>query len=139
MKANVKKDIMLGLYVAVGLLLFIGVVYFIGSRQSLFGSSIKIHAIFNDVSGLQSGNNVRLSGIKIGTVESVDIISDSSVNVTMLIDKSSSQFVKKDAFAAIESNGLMGNKVVSISPGSVQARQIQDGDEIRTEQSSRLR
>ena len=132
MKTSINKDIVLGLYITIGLLLFIGAIYFIGSQQGMFGSTIRIHAVFNDVSGLKAGNNVRMSGIKIGTVENIRIISDSSVTVSLLIDKNASQFVKKDAYAVIESNGLMGNKVVSISPGSTQSVHIENNDKIQS-------
>lgn len=130
MKASAQKNIVLGVFVTLGVLLLIGAIYFIGARQNLFGSVTKINAVFNNVSGLQVGNNVRFSGINVGTVESINIISDSSVRVTFVLDQSASKFIKKDAEASIGSAGLMGNKIVSISAGSPDAEAIEDGDEI---------
>ena len=130
MKPTLQKNIILGVFVTLGVLLFMGAIYFIGAQQNLFGSVTRVHAVFNNVSGLQVGNNVRFSGINVGTVESIDIISDSSVRVTFVLDQSAGKFIKKDAEASIGSAGLMGNKIVSISAGSPDVGSIEDGDEI---------
>lgn len=132
MKKDTKKNISLGIFIIAGLLLLIAVVYYIGSSQQLFGDKVKITATFKNVSGLQSGNTIRFSGIKIGTVKRVEIASDSTASAVLMISSSSSQFIKKDAYATIVSDGLMGNKIVSISSGSTEARSIEDGDTIRT-------
>ena len=129
-KASLHKNIILGVFITLGVLLFIGVIYFIGARQNLFGTVTRIHAVFNNVSGLQVGNNVRFSGINVGTVESINIISDSSVRVTFVLEQNASRFIKKDAEASIGSAGLMGNKIVSISSGSIDENPVEDGDEI---------
>ena len=130
MNKKVTRNIQLGIFLIVGTILFIAIIYYLGSRQNLFGSSTRIFAIFNDVSGLKEGNNVRFAGINVGTVEEIDIISDSTVKVTMLIDESASQYIKEDSKATIESEGLMGSKIVSITSGSTAAPSIDEGDQL---------
>lgn len=134
MDKKVRKDITLGIFITVGLLLFVGLVYYIGSRQQLFGDRVKLTALFKNVSGLQPGNNVLFSGIKIGTVKDIEIASDSTARVTLYISEEVSQFIKKDSYATIESEGLMGNKVVSISSGAATSATIEDGDQIRAKE-----
>lgn len=124
MSKKTNKNFKLGLFVTIGILIFIVTIYYIGSQQSLFGSSVRVSAYFKNVGGLQVGNNVRYSGISIGTVESISIVSDTKIRVSMLIDEDASQFIKKDAEASIGSEGLMGNKVISISSGSEKAAPI---------------
>jgi phospholipid/cholesterol/gamma-HCH transport system substrate-binding protein len=68
----------------------------------------------------------------VGTVAGVEIITDSTVQVTMLINRDAAKFIKKDALASIGSEGLMGDRIVTIASGSVDARPIDDGDQIRT-------
>lgn len=80
------RNIRLGLFIATGTVLLVAALYLIGNKQNLFGSTFKISAQFKNVNGLMSGNNVRFGGIDIGTVKSVEIISDSSVNVVMIIN-----------------------------------------------------
>lgn len=118
MNIKTNKNIKLGLFILIGVLIFVVTIYYVGSQQSLFKSTVKIDTYFKNVGGLQVGNNVRYAGINIGTVKSISIISDSKVRVSMVVSSSASQFIKQDAEVSIGSEGLMGNKVVSISSGS---------------------
>ncbi|MEP7236798.1 MAG: MlaD family protein, partial [Ferruginibacter sp.] len=108
----------LGMFVIIGLVLFVGTIYFVGKQKNLFGSTFKLKAEFKTVSGLKEGNNVRFSGINIGTVDGIELITDTSVMVDLIIKKDVQQFIKTDAVASIGSDGLMGDKVLTISPGS---------------------
>ncbi|MBS0000531.1 MAG: MCE family protein [Cyclobacteriaceae bacterium] len=132
MKKKTRNDIALGFFVIIGLLIFIIVIYYMGKQTQLLGTNLKVTSVFNNVSGLKSGNNVRFSGIKVGIVDQLEIISDSSVEVTMIIEKDAARFIKKDGFATIESEGLMGNKIVTISGGSSLSTGIEDGDNINS-------
>lgn len=134
MKKNVTKDIRLGIFVTVGLLLFIGALYFVGKKQGMFSKTFRVCAVFSDVSGLRVGNNVRFSGINLGIIESIDIITDTTVRVDMTLDESARRFIKVDARASIGSEGLMGNKIVSISPGTNGKKAIENNGYMATTQ-----
>jgi phospholipid/cholesterol/gamma-HCH transport system substrate-binding protein len=108
----------LGVFVIIGILLFMISVYLIGQNQNLFTKTFELKSYFNNVSGLTVGNNVRFSGINIGTVKSIDFVSDSSVVVTAVIREEVQKYIKTDAIASIGSDGLMGDKVLTISPGT---------------------
>ncbi len=120
----------LGMFVTIGLLLFILAVYFIGKQQNLFGSTFNITSQFKTVSGLEVGNNVRFSGINIGTVEEIRLINDSSVVVSMVIKDEVRKFIKTDARTSIGSDGLMGDKVLTISPGVKSQKEIENGGQL---------
>ncbi|OXE98936.1 phospholipid/cholesterol/gamma-HCH transport system substrate-binding protein [Flavobacterium araucananum] len=120
----------LGMFVTIGLLLFIMAIYFIGKQKNLFGSTFNITSQFKTVSGLEVGNNVRFSGINIGTVEEIRLINDSSVVVSMVIKDEVREFIKTDARASIGSDGLMGDKVLTISPGVKSQKVIENGGAI---------
>jgi phospholipid/cholesterol/gamma-HCH transport system substrate-binding protein len=113
----------LGMFVSIGLLLFIMAIYFIGKQKNLFGSTFRITSTFKTVSGLEIGNNVRFSGINVGTVEEIQLVNDSSVTVAMVMKEEVREFIKTDAKATIGSDGLMGDKVLTITPG-VKSRKI---------------
>ena len=108
----------LGMFVMIGLALFIGTIYFVGKQKNLFGNTFHLKAQFKTVSGLKEGNNVRFSGINVGTVDGIELITDTSVLVSLVIKKSVQKFIKTDAVASIGSDGLMGDKVLTISPGN---------------------
>lgn len=118
----------LGLFVTIGTVLFILAIYLLGRQKNLFGTNFELNTIVTNVSGLQVGNNVRYSGIKVGTVENIQIMNDTLVRIEMIIDNNVKQFIKKDSKAVIGSEGLMGNKLVDILPGSVNGPQVKSGD-----------
>ena len=129
------NNIRLGLFVLVGTLFIIIGMYFIGSKQNLFSSTFKLYADFKNVNGLMDGNNVRFNGINVGTVESIKIINDTTLRVTMIIKKKSNEFIKQNAIARIGTDGLMGNKLINLSPSNMPSQVVQDGDRIQTLQN----
>lgn len=108
----------LGMFVIIGLILFVFSVYFVGKQQNMFGSTFQLKSRFKTVSGLKVGNNVRFSGINVGTVSQIELATDTSVVVILVIQKEVQKFIKTDAMASIGSDGLMGDKVLTISPGT---------------------
>ncbi|MES2627587.1 MAG: MlaD family protein [Bacteroidota bacterium] len=108
----------LGLFVALGFVLFVAAIFYIGQQKNMFGSTFRIRTQFKSVSGLMVGNNVRFSGINVGTVEDIRILTDTSVLVTLILEKDVQKFIKSDATASIASEGLMGDRMIAISPGS---------------------
>lgn len=120
----------LGMFVLTGLVLFFATIYFVGKQKNLFGSTFHLKTEFKTVSGLQVGNNVRFSGINIGTVSEIDLITDSSVMVVLVMQDDVQKFIKTDATASIGSDGLMGDKILMISPGTVSRNTVKDNDQI---------
>lgn len=132
MKKNTGNKIKLGMFITAGLFLFICAIYYIGKKQQMFNSSFRVNGIFKDVRGLEIGNNVRFAGIDVGVVEDMEIVTDSTVKVGLVIDEAARKFIKKDAKATIGSDGLMGNKILVIIPGTVGQKVIKDNDYIAT-------
>ena len=98
----------------------------------MFNATFRISGVFKDISGLQVGNNVRFSGINVGVVEDIEMIADTAVKVDLVIDEKARKFIKKDAKGIISSDGLMGSKIVIITPGTTGMKEIQDADVIAT-------
>lgn len=117
----------LGMFVTIGLVVFILAIYLIGKQQNLFGSTFELQSKFKNVSGLKVGNQVRFSGISIGTIDAIDIVDDSTVIVKAKIDDEIRKFIKTDAKASIGSDGLMGDKILTISPGTSSNKNVTDG------------
>jgi phospholipid/cholesterol/gamma-HCH transport system substrate-binding protein len=128
MERSTSRTIRLGILVLTGTLIFTVAVYLIGQKQDMFRNTFTIRAVFNNVNGLQRGNNVRFSGINVGSVMAVDIQNDSTVEVTLRIREDVRKFIRKDALVTIGTDGLMGNMLVNITPGSSHADIIDDND-----------
>lgn len=132
MNKETRQGIRLGIFVLAGTLFLIAALYLIGNKRNLFGNTFTVRAEFHDVNGLVPGNNVRFSGIDVGTVESVEAISGSKVTVTMIIEEKYKAFIRKNAVAAIGTDGLMGNKLVNIHSTEDSGPWIKDGDVLAT-------
>lgn len=122
----------LGMFVIIGLILFVIAIYFVGKQQNLFGETFHLKSKFKTVSGLKVGNNVRFSGINVGTVSEIELITDSTVVVSLLMEKDVQKFIKKDAIASIGSDGLVGDKVLTVSPGTSSQEMVKDNDFIKS-------
>jgi phospholipid/cholesterol/gamma-HCH transport system substrate-binding protein len=127
---EISKNIKVGIFVLIGTGLLIIALYLIGTKQNLFGSTFELQAKFKNVNGLMTGNNVRFTGIDVGTVKRVEIINDSTVNVVMIIESKVKPFIKKNAVASVGSDGLMGNKLINITSIDIHAPIVEDGDNI---------
>ena len=125
-----KFKVRLGLFIAGGLMIFVVAVFIIGKQKNLFVPVYRLTTTFYNVSGLQVGNNIRFSGINVGTVDNIKIINDSTVQVDMLIQKNVQQFIKADCEAAIGSAGLIGDRILIITQGSSDAPLAKDGQQI---------
>jgi phospholipid/cholesterol/gamma-HCH transport system substrate-binding protein len=122
----------LGLFVAGGLALFVLAIFIIGKQKNLFNPVFKLTTTFYNVSGLQVGNNIRFSGIVVGTVDNIGIINDSTVRVDMLIRKEVMQFIKSDSEVAVGSEGLIGDRLLTISQGSFDAPLVREGEQLES-------
>jgi len=127
-----KFKIRLGLFVAGGLALFVIAIFIIGKQKNLFNPVFKITSTFHNVGGLQIGNNVRFSGINVGTVDNIVIINDSTVRADLIIKEEVRQFIKSDCRVAIGSEGVIGDKLVTISQGSAEAPLVKEGQRLES-------
>jgi phospholipid/cholesterol/gamma-HCH transport system substrate-binding protein len=120
----------LGMFIVGGIAVFVFAIFIIGKQQNLFDPVFKITTNFLNVSGLQVGNNVRFSGITVGSVDNITIINDSTVQVDLMIKKSVQQFIKADSEASIGSEGIIGDRVVIITQGSSEGKTAENGQHI---------
>ncbi|MBV9986278.1 MAG: MCE family protein [Chitinophagaceae bacterium] len=130
MKLLASQKMKTGALVLTGVILLVLAIFVIGSQKNLFANTFNLQVKYRNVSGLQAGNAVRLTGINVGTVESVRIVNDSTVNVVLAIQKSVQKFIRLDDYATIGSDGLMGDKIVLIEHGNDSAAIVKNNDYI---------
>lgn len=129
------NNIKLGALVVVTVIAMMIGLYLIGDKKNLFGDTFMITAKFNDVSGLVAGNNVRFGGIDVGTVEKVEVLSDTSILVYMIIDEKYHKNIHLNSIAMLSSDGMMGNKLVAISSSGVASPPVKEYHMIKSRNS----
>jgi phospholipid/cholesterol/gamma-HCH transport system substrate-binding protein len=122
----------LGVFIVAGLFLLILGLYLIGRDSNLFSRNYVLKASFEHVQGLTSGNNIRYAGIQVGTVKKVAILNDSCIEVTMLIEEHMQDFIRVNDVVSISTDGLMGNKMMQITPSKDGSAFARNGDFLRT-------
>jgi phospholipid/cholesterol/gamma-HCH transport system substrate-binding protein len=122
----------LGVFVVVGLLLFAAGIFLIGNRRLLFERSFEIWTEFTTVTGLQQGATVRVSGKDAGEVLDIEVPPDPSkkFRVKMRIVEDLHPLVRKNSVASIQTDGLVGNKFLSVSSGTKEAPEVSPGSTI---------
>lgn len=123
-----------GIFVLVGLVVFLGIIYMLGARARLFEARYSIYAEFTEVGGLQEGATVRLAGVQIGRVSAVELPPQpgGKVRVEMKIATQFADRIRKDSEARIQTQGLLGDRIVEITVGGAQAAAVQPGEILKS-------
>ncbi len=130
-----KRAVIVGLFVFLGFAFLIAGTLMVGNLHETFTNKMEIVSLFDDVGGLQKGNNVWFSGVKIGTVSDLNFHGKSQVEVHLKIDKKAQQYIRKDAKVKLSSDGLIGNKILVIYGGTERFPEIQEGDTLEVEKT----
>ena len=128
MEPNKNKKLAIALFIISGFLLFTIAIFVIGSKENLFTPTFQLKSEFETVSGLKNGSSVRFNGISVGKVDAIDIQGTNKVLVVMRLEKNVQKYIKKDSKATVSSEGLVGNKVIEITSGSVQSPSVDDNE-----------
>jgi phospholipid/cholesterol/gamma-HCH transport system substrate-binding protein len=132
MQTTNSQKLRTGIFAAIGIVILMAGIFIIGKKKNLFGDTFHIYGTFNNVGGLQEGNNIRFAGINVGTVQDISIISDTLIRVDMVLQKKIRAFLKSNSFASIGSDGLMGDKLITITPGTANNVLLPSGGKILT-------
>lgn len=133
-----KNNIKLGAFVLLGLVLMILAFFIIGKNKNLFGNEFKLMVRFSNLNGLTEGNNVLFSGLQAGTVKEIELINDSTIEVTMQINSKVKTFINKNAVAAVGTEGLIGNKVINITPVKGISEKVNEGDMLQAKNMANM-
>ena len=130
-----KHAVIVGLFIFLGIVFLLSAILIVGDLRETFNRKMQVVSLFDDVGGLQKGNNIWLSGVKIGTVSNLNFFGKSQVEVTMNIEKKAQRFIPKDALVKISNDGLIGNKILVVYGGSEKLSRVQEGDTLAVEKT----
>ena len=132
MRNDNQKSVIVGIFVLVGIAILVAGIMTLGGQQKRFVQNFRLRAVFDDVAGLQTGNNVWFSGVKIGTVRKINFYGDSQVEIEMNVEEKVREYIHKDSKATISSDGLIGNKIIVLYGGTTQTPAVEDGDRMES-------
>src|SRR5580704_8360882 len=132
MKPSVSEKIKTGAFVAVSLLILLVIIVLIGKQQKLFSKNFTMRANFRNVNGLIIGNYVRFGGINVGIVDNIIIKNDTTIQVDLRLEDKVKPYLRTDALASISSDGLMGDKLIQIFPGSDSTPLLGEGGQLKS-------
>ncbi len=123
----------LGIFIFIGSTLLVIGIFMLGNKEALFKPTFTVKAYFHNVEGLRSGSPVKLSGIDAGAVQDIKVVGDtvSLIEVKMRLLEEISHFIRVDTQAEIQTEGLVGNKFVSLKIGDTNSELVSDGGVIQ--------
>ncbi|MBV8251879.1 MAG: MCE family protein [Chitinophaga sp.] len=127
-KASRKHIITVGIFSFIAIVIFVAGILTLGEQHKSFERKFTIKGVFDDVNGLKLGDNIWISGVKVGIVNQIDLTDDGIVLITMNIEKKSRRFIHKNSAVKIGTDGLIGNKIIVIYGGTKNSPVIEDND-----------
>ena len=126
----------LGIFIFIGSTLLVLGIFMLGNKEALFKPTFIVKAYFRNIEGLRNGAPVKLSGIDAGAVQNIKVVGDtvSSIEVSMRLLKEIGHFIRVDTQAEIQTEGLVGNKYVSLRIGDSKSELVKDGGVIRAKE-----
>jgi phospholipid/cholesterol/gamma-HCH transport system substrate-binding protein len=118
---KIRNELKAGFFVLISFILIASLILVMGRERQIFAKQSEFYALFNDVKGLSAGAPVRMGGIPVGRVEKVGFSKDAGdlrVQVKLLVNNSYLDRVRVDSRVTIDTQGLLGDRFVSISSGA---------------------
>lgn len=134
-------NVRVGIFLAIGLAIAATAILALGSKSGLLEGKATLYVHFADINGLVAGAPVRLAGLDVGTVQRIEFPDDpgkTEAQVTLSVKSKYLPRIRRDSVAFVDSKGLLGDKIINISLGSVKTEQLKDGDTLRTKQAPSL-
>jgi phospholipid/cholesterol/gamma-HCH transport system substrate-binding protein len=118
-----------GLFLCLGLGFFTAILFLIGNRHDVFGKHVVFYSEFADVSGLPSGAEIRVAGLEAGEVKNIRIPSSpaSKFRLALQVKASARGMIRTDSVVSIRTEGIVGDKYISIQEGTSKAAEAPDG------------
>jgi phospholipid/cholesterol/gamma-HCH transport system substrate-binding protein len=124
-----RRELLVGAFVFLALIGGLTVIILFGRERHVFEKRVALHTAFTDVAGLRTGAPVWLAGVSVGRVTRVWVGQPGSklVQVDLEVSHSMLSRIRADSVASIGTQGLLGDKIVEISIGSLEAAPIAPG------------
>ncbi len=117
-------------FVLISLIFLLLAFFFVGKKRGMFEKDYRLRTILNEGYGLTPGTIVKLAGIEVGTVDSVNFTPENKVAVVMKIRKKFQEKIRSNSSVSITREGLAGDKFLNITLGAINSAVLEDEDRI---------
>ncbi len=141
MERDFGRDLRVGLFLVMSVVLLSFFVFMLGGQDGMFKERYKLHSAFTETSGLRDGAVVRLAGIDVGEVSLISFPADTSVKaiqVEMEVMVQYQERIRADSVGTIETEGMLGDKYISITVGTPSEPALADGADLPVEEGTSL-
>lgn len=141
MRDESKQNLRVGLLTLVALALIAFTILMVGKRQQLFSHHTHYFTNFDNVTGLDKGSPVKLDGVTVGFIDKIILPtnpSETEIRVNFAIDSRYTERIRQDSKVSIRSMGLLGDRYLNISAGSVAVKRILEGAEVPSKAPAEL-
>ena len=122
-----KLEIVVGVFVLVGMLCLAFLSIKLGKLEMIGGDVYEVEAQFTSASGLKPGSTIEIAGVEVGRVRGITLIADRA-RVKLAVNNTVKLYT--DTFASIKTRGIIGEKFLALSPGGG-GDPLKPGDTIR--------
>ncbi len=140
-RANRKTKLLVGSFAVAFVVVVALTLLMAGDDLALFRKKSQYFVVFRDASGLQAGAPVKIGGVTVGNVDAVVIDSSDDppkVVTTLTIFSPHNDLVRLDSVAQLETQGVLGDKFVAVTPGSADEKKLSEGDFLRAKNNIEL-
>lgn len=122
-----KIEMGVGCFILLGLCAVLYLAIQLGGARLLGGDTYQLKAQFSSAAGVNAGSRVEISGVRVGTVTSVEL--DAMYFALVVLELPRSIAIDEDAIASVKTSGLIGDRFIELSPGGSDSM-LNDGDYI---------
>ena len=125
---RINIEVIVGIFFIAGIVSFAWLTVMLGGKSILNTSNYELTASFTSSAGLKNGAPVEIAGVAVGKIVSIDFDPETYLSI-VTVSLQPDVKVQEDAIASVRSTGLIGGKVLQISPGGSDEI-LEAGDEI---------
>jgi len=136
------EQVRVGVLILVALLILSTAVFLVGDTGNVFGQRYQLVTLVRSAAGLVPGASVQLAGQTVGQVDRIDLIAPESrpaggeaVEIRLAIDFAVQEQIRSDSRAQVRTQGLLGDKLIDITPGTAGAEILAEGDTVQSSTS----
>jgi phospholipid/cholesterol/gamma-HCH transport system substrate-binding protein len=131
------RNIITGVFVLAGIALFTLVVFLVGNQRRAFAKHVEFYTEFANINGIMKGSKVRVGGFDAGEVTDIKLPDSPAAHfrLTLSVVERVHGLIRSDSLVTVASEGIVGDKLLQIHPGSANLPQATPDSTLRSKEA----